>query len=87
MGLFRGSPEARELRRTAGDSGALSAYAGYSSEGARTVSVVEAVLSSGKYCHVELSGFTVVIEKVTDAPLKDPTLSVAVPLPPVVTTL
>jgi hypothetical protein len=44
-------------------------------------------LSSGAYSQPETRGFTLVIANVTDAPLNDPTVNCAVPLPPVVTTL
>ena len=43
-------------------------------------------MSSGVYSHPRLRGVTLVIMNVTDAPLNDPTLNRAVPLPPVVTT-
>ena len=55
--------------------------------GARTVSVVETVLSSGSYSHPEVRGVTPVITNMTDAPLSDSTVNCAVPLPPAVTTL
>jgi hypothetical protein len=54
--------------------------------GARTVTRVTAVLNSGVYSHPRLRGVTLVIMNVTVAPLNDPTLNRAVPLPPVVTT-
>jgi hypothetical protein len=60
---------------------------GYPSVGATTVKAAEAVLSSGAYSQPETRGFTLVIANVTDAPLNDPTVNCAVPLPPVVTTL
>jgi hypothetical protein len=50
------------------------------------VTMVEAVLSSGVYSHPRLRGVTLMIISVTDAPLNDPTVNCAVPLPPVVTT-
>jgi hypothetical protein len=61
-------------------------YAGYPSVGAMTVTMVEAVLSSGVYSHPRLRGVTLAITNVTDVPLNDPTVNCAVPLPPVVTT-